>query len=401
MLGAAFASGLAASGVDVAVLGCCPTPTVSHAARSGAFDFGAVISASHNPAEDNGIKLLDSLGKKLPEEIEREIECALMREPQPTSNVGRIASHSELVTAYEDWLLSLAGDGIQGLRVAVDCANGAASGIFPSLLRRLGAEVVATGDSPDGDNINRACGATHPQVVQRLTTESAACLGISFDGDADRCVFSDERGQLINGDKFMSCWAAHQDAVSTLSPRIVVGTVMSNMGFEHALKGIGVQLERTPVGDRFVASRMNETGAVIGGEQSGHIILREHAPTGDGLLTALQMIRVLIDSRKPASQLNPIYENWPQLLVNIRVVDKNHLDSEPVRKSISDAEALLGDDGRIVVRPSGTQSMVRVMVEGKQFELRNRAADWIVHSILTEMNGEIQSKVELTNALGD
>jgi phosphoglucosamine mutase len=400
MLGAALASGICASGVDVTSMGVAPTPAVSHAARSGAFDFAAVISASHNPAEDNGIKLLGSDGAKLKMEDEAEIS-SLMNQQQRAAGVdlGRISADAALADAYLDFLVGVSTD-LSGMRIAVDCAHGAAAELAPRLLKQLGAEVTAVGAEPDGDNINAGCGATHPAVIHQLTIDTKSEVGISFDGDADRCVFSDERGRLINGDRLMAHWAV--SAGAELSPKIVVGTVMSNLGFERALLERGITLERTPVGDRHVADRMKQTGAKIGGEQSGHIIFGDHSPTGDGLLTAIQLLNVLKKSVARASELEPAFDNWPQVMINVRIADRNGWDEcEAVTAAIQRAEASLDGTGRVVVRASGTQPMIRVMVEAQGEAERDAQAEAIVSVIEAELGGTRQSRVDLTNALGD
>ncbi len=403
MLGAAAAAGLNSAGIDVTTLGVAPTPAVSFAARTGGFGLGVVISASHNPPEDNGIKFLGASGSKLCPESETEIE-GLLNESATASGkeIGRLEHDASSLQAYVDTLAGLLPERLDGFRLALDCANGAASYLAPELLRRLGAELVTIGCEPDGDNINVECGATRPGCIQEVTVEAGAALGVAFDGDADRCVFSDERGGLINGDRMMGIWAAFQKSWNGLEPPVVVGTVMSNMGFENALEELGIRLERTPVGDRHVASRIEETQARIGGEQSGHIIFRELTPTGDGLLTAVQLLRVLKLSGCAASELPPHFENRPQLLVNVRVDDKDAWRrSAGVQSALKDAERIVNGDGRVLVRASGTQPVVRVMVESRTEEARDKAAERIVEALVREAGGEVQSRVDLTDALGD
>lgn len=397
MLGAALAAGFNSAGVDTVSLGVVPTPTISHAVRIGdRFDMGAVISASHNPAPDNGIKFLGHDGRKLTDEMEAAIEAEMTTEPSVTgSSLGLLKQDREPAEAYLQWLAGLLPERLDGFKLAVDCANGAAYELAPRLLQQLGAEIVAIGIEPDGDNINAQCGATNPGMIQQLTVEVGASLGIAFDGDADRCVFSDENGALINGDRTMGIWAAWHGAPS------IVGTVMSNMGFEKSLQELGIGFERTNVGDKYVARRMDEIGAKVGGEQSGHIIFSELTPTGDGLLTAIQMLRVLRLSGCAASELPPVFENWPQLLVNIGISDREAWNAA---SSLQDFVAAKQDDldgGRVVVRPSGTQPMIRVMVESKDRERRDRVTDEIVSRVVSELGGEIHGRVDLTNALGD
>lgn len=396
MLESSLSAGFNSAGIDVVSLGIAPTPAVSFACRTADFAIGAVISASHNPAEDNGIKFLCHDGKKLSDDIEKEIESLLNSESHGA--VGCFSQDFGHLGFYREWLREQVPERLDGFRVAVDCANGAAYSLAPAVLRDLGAEVIAMNCEPDGDNINLRCGATHPAVIQELTLETGATLGISFDGDADRCVFSDETGALINGDKTMGAWAAFWKP----EPRIVVGTIMSNMGFELALNELGVRLERSAVGDKHVAEKMAETGAKIGGEQSGHIIFSELAPTGDGLLTALQFLRILKKSGVAASELPPRFENWPQLLVNVRVGDKRAWpEAVEIHEFIEGNARKLGRSGRINVRPSGTQPMIRVMVEAKDANRRDEMANAIVRLLEDKLNGVVQSRVDLTNALGD
>jgi len=403
MLGAALAAGFNSAGIDVVSIGVAPTPAVSFAARTGDFALGAVISASHNPAEDNGIKFLGHNGRKLTDDDETAITALMDAPPAKTGgDVGKLEQQPDLITAYEDWLSDQLAERLESFTIALDCANGAASFIAPHLFRRLGATVISLNDEPDGTNINAKCGATHPSVIQQLTLECGAQIGISFDGDADRCVFSDERGALINGDRAMGIWAAYWNSRGEFSPATIVGTVMSNMGFEKALGDLGVTLERTNVGDRYVVERMAETGAKVGGEQSGHIVFSELTPTGDGLLTALQLLRVIRKSGCAASELPPIFDNWPQLLVNVRVPDRAvWKEAAEMHAFVAKLHDSFGADGRIVVRPSGTQPMIRVMVEARDGAARDEAADAIVRRITTELGGTVQSRVDLTHALGD
>lgn len=405
MLGAAFASGVCSVGGDVSALGVVPTGCVSFIARQGDYGAGAVISASHNPAADNGIKLLGHDGAKLSEGDEETIEGLLggLTTDRPIGGgVGSLSNDRSPITAYSDFLHGLVPEGLNGIKVAVDAANGAAYELATDALKRLGAEVVVTGDAPDGMNINKDCGATKPEVMQRLTVESGADVGIAFDGDADRAVFSDEKGRLINGDRTMAIWCAHWSKASALEPAVVVGTVMSNGGFEKFINASGVRLERTPVGDRNVSAKLKETGARIGGEQSGHIIFPAHLPTGDGLVTALEFLRVIKREGRPTSEFYGEYESWPQVLINVSVSDQNGWAQRPnVAGAIDAAKDALVEHGRIVVRASGTQPMIRVMVEADCADLRDTVAESIVETLRTELGGKIYSRVDLTHALGD
>lgn len=405
MLGAALASGFCSVGVDVITLGVVPTPTVSHVVRGGGFGLGCVISASHNPAPDNGIKLFGPDGGKLPDALELAIEGLIDEPPadRPTGRaVGMLLADRSGVDAYLDFLVSLVPERLDGMRVALDCAHGAAFELAPEVLRRLGAEVVLTGAEPDGNNINAEGGATKPETVQSLTVERGCHVGVAFDGDADRAVFSDEMGQLINGDRTIGAWAAHWQSEGMLEPPVVVGTVMSNMGFEAYLASLGIKLERAPVGDKYVSERIRATGARVGGEQSGHIIFPQHGPTGDGLATMLEFLRVLRDRECLASAVTAAYENWPQLLVNVEVESRDTWNEGPlVRATLAEAEEALQGYGRLNVRASGTQPMIRVMVEAEDSALRDAWANRIVDAMAQEARGKVYSRVDLTHALGD
>ncbi len=399
MLACAITAGLCSAGIEVFDLGVAPTPAVSWCVRSKALGFGVVVSASHNPPEDNGIKLFGPDGAKLTEGEEEEIAAGVgSRSPTSAAEVGLVRPAHELLDEYVEWLAGFLPEGLEGMRIAIDAANGAAYELAPKLLRRLGAEVIATGVEPNGDNINVGVGATVPETIQRLTVESRAHIGISFDGDADRCVFSDEKGELINGDRTMAILALYLKP----NPPIVVGTVMSNLAFEEALEQNGFQLERTAVGDRNVAERMHKLGAKIGGEQSGHIILSDYSPTGDGLLTATVFLKALKHFGGPASELPPKYENRPQVLINVRVERKDGWNaSDRIRKAIAHGDEAVRGTGRVLVRASGTQPVIRIMVEAADDKRRDEVADELVRAVVEELGGEVASRVELTNALGD
>lgn len=399
MLVSAVSAGLCSAGMDVLDLGIAPTPAVSWCVRSKGLGFGVVISASHNPPEDNGIKLFGPDGAKLSQQAEEEIAAGVgSRSAVPPEEIGRVYSASEMLHEYIEWLAGILPEGLEGMRVAVDTANGAAYELAPKLLRRLGAEVVATGADPNGDNINVGVGATAPETIQRLTVESKAHIGVSFDGDADRCVFSDENGDLINGDRAMAILALYLNP----KPPIVVGTVMSNLAFEEALQKNGFRLERAAVGDRNVAERMNKLGAKIGGEQSGHIILSDYAPTGDGLLTAVLLLKALKGFGGPASQLPPRFMNRPQILINVRVERKDGWNSsDRIRKAIAHADDAVRGTGRVLVRASGTQPVIRIMVEASDERKRDEVAEELVRAVVEALGGEVNSRVELTHALGD
>lgn len=405
MLGAAVCAGFCSAGVDAFALGVVPTGGISWIARTQGFDLGVVISASHNPAEDNGIKLLAPDGRKAPESLERWIEEHLEEatESRPElGKVGRIHSNRIEPGLYSDWLCTLVPERLDGMKIVMDCSHGAAFEIAPQVFRALGAELVTIGDNPDGVNINEEGGATKPGVVQSLTKSEGADLGIAFDGDADRAVFSDSEGRLINGDRTMAIWAQHWRHEGRLNPPVVVGTVMSNMGFERYLAGEGIELVRVDVGDKYVSAKLNETGAQVGGEQSGHIIFPESGPTGDGLATALHLARVLKREGKTAKDLYESFENWPQILVNVKVERKDGWNEDSVvQAAMASAEKMVEGQGRLNVRASGTQPILRVMVETESVEVRDRAAQLVVDALLEARGGAVYSTVDLTHSLGE
>ncbi|MBX3110488.1 MAG: phosphoglucosamine mutase [Fimbriimonadaceae bacterium] len=397
MLGAALAAGFCSAGVEAVPMGVVPTGGVSWIVRSRGFGLGAVVSASHNPAPDNGIKLIQADGRKVEAEFERWIEDNLGSPfgDRPTGDgVGRLVQSRDGVADYEDWLVSLVPERLDGMSVVVDGSNGAAFESGPEVFRRLGAKVQTVGTDPDGDNINTGCGATRPHVLQEATRNAGADLGVAFDGDADRAVFADSTGKLVNGDWMMGLWCAHWH------PTEVVGTVMSNGGFEHWLAGRGVQLVRVDVGDKYVSAKLREIGGKIGGEQSGHIVFPDHGPTGDGLVTALELARVLKREGKTLAEAATDCLNWPQVLVNVQVDRKDGWEDASAGPT-REAEAILSGRGRINVRASGTQPILRVMVEADDQALRDRAAELVVQALLTAQGGKVYSRVDLTHALGD
>ena len=403
MLGAALASGFCSAGISVRTLGVAPTGAISYIARTGDFGMGAVISASHNPAPDNGVKLMSHDGTKIPEDVEATIEGMLFSEfsGRPTgAGVGKIEPGATEIAGYMHYLESIVPERLDGMKIAVDAAHGAAYELGSEIFRRLGATVVTTGDQPNGVNINSDGGATKPHVIQQLTVDAGCDIGVAYDGDADRAVFSDNQGRLINGDRTMAIWCAHWSA--NLSPKVVVGTVMSNGGFAQHMHQNGIELTRVNVGDKYVSAKLTELGGKVGGEQSGHIIFTERGPTGDGLITALELIRAIKLSGRTACSHFDAYESWPQLLVNIEIRDREALkSSDSVSGAIQQAEAMVGERGRVNVRPSGTQPMVRVMVEADEVALRDAAMDRIVDAMLKDLDGREYSRVDLTHALGD
>ena len=405
MLGAALGSGFCSVGVDVVAVGVAPTPAVSFFARTDDFGLGGIVSASHNPAPDNGIKFVGHDGFKTTDEFEAEVEALLGIPPEPRPrgrDVGSLATVEAETETYVNYLVGLVPERLDGMRVAVDAANGAAYRLAGEVLRRLGAEPVETGVSPDGVNINAEGGATKPATIQKFTQQAAADLGVAFDGDADRAVFSDSGGRLVNGDCTIGIWSAYWQRQGKLDPPVAVGTVMTNGGFEQYLLKQGIRLDRTPVGDKYVSDRIQETRALVGGEQSGHIIFREYGPTGDGLITMLQILRIVKRDGRPLSALMDEYDTWPQLLVNMSVRRREGWnEGDKVSQALAKAELDLKGHGRLVVRPSGTQPMIRVMVEADSYPLRDAAAEAIIRAMCDEIGGEVYSRVDLTHALGD
>lgn len=402
MLEAALAAGLSSVGIEVVSVGVAPTPTIAFVARTEGFGLGGIVSASHNPAPDNGIKFVGFDGRKLSDEVELAIE-GLMSPPDPRPIGGEVGDYQiDLggIEAYMDLLESIVPEGLDGMRVAVDAAHGAAYDLGPEILRRLGADVTSMGTSPNGVNINAEGGATKPQTIQDFTVASGAHVGIAFDGDADRAVFSDEKGRLINGDRTIGIWAAHYQQSNELNPPVVVGTVMSNGGFEAHMTKLGIELARTPVGDKYVAQRIDATGALIGGEQSGHLIFPRRGPTGDGLVTMLELFRVLRREGRPASSFYDDYQPWPQIMVNLAVASKDGWEMK-VGAELKQGETDLAGRGRLVVRPSGTQPVIRVMVEADAYDLRDAVCDRIVTAMIRELGGHVEGRVDLTYALGD
>ena len=370
MIEPALVAGFSSVGMDVLTFGPLPTPGVSMMTRSMRADLGVMISASHNDYADNGIKLFGPDGYKLSDETELKIESMMddgLNEGLAVSNrLGRVqriddsqARYIEIAKAAFPKTLSL-----QGLRIAIDCANGAAYKVAPTTLYELGAEVCSVGVSPNGTNINAECGSTYPGTLAAAVKEYRADIGIALDGDADRLIICDEKGQVVDGDQIMAMIAMDWAARGKLSGGGLVATVMSNLGLERALSAEGLTLERTKVGDRYVMERMRSGGFNLGGEQSGHLILHDYATTGDGLMAALQVLAVMVESGRPMSDLARQFEPVPQLLKNVRYTGGKPLTDAAVKAAIADGEARLLGQGRLLVRPSGTEKLIRVMAEG-------------------------------------
>ncbi|MBN2847196.1 MAG: phosphoglucosamine mutase [Coriobacteriia bacterium] len=390
MLEAAVVAGVCSAGADALRAGVVPTPAVAFLARDLGADGGIVISASHNPAEYNGIKFFDRGGFKLPDEIEDEIEEYLVSEdadPRPTgASVGRAEVVADAVERYVAHAVSTVPGGLAGLKIAIDCGHGAATHTTPAAFEALGAEVTAINCDWDGMDINAACGSTHLDVVAGLVRGGVFDLGIAHDGDADRVLAVDEAGAEVDGDRIMAVCAVDLAERGALPGSAVVATVMSNLGFERALKERGITVVKTRVGDRYVLDQMRASGATFGGEQSGHVIFLEHATTGDGLVTALQLASVVKRSGRRLSELAQVMSHYPQVLVNVPVADRGLLSgSAAIADAVRDAERELGDNGRVLVRPSGTEPLVRVMVEAAEEGLARAVADRLVAVVSAEL----------------
>lgn len=387
MLESALASGICAVGGDVIVLGEAPTPAIAYLVRQKECTAGVVISASHNPYPDNGIKFFDGNGFKLPDAVEDEIEelCKSSADdclPRPTKgDIGTIQYHQEWVQEYVDFVVSTSAS-LEGLKVVYDGAHGAASYVGPTILRQLGAEVIAINVEPNGTNINDNAGSTHLEGLQAAVLREGAHVGIANDGDADRCLMVDEKGQILDGDQIMLLCGLHLQEQGKLKDNMIVGTVMSNIGFHKAAEELGMKTCSTAVGDRYVLEKMLAEGYSIGGEQSGHVIFLDYNSTGDGLLTAVQTLSIMKEKGKSLSELAGLMTKYPQLLVNVRVLTKAGWETNAaIQDAIREAEEELGSNGRILVRPSGTEPLIRVMAEGPDQEqldeLCHRIADVI------------------------
>jgi len=376
MFEGALTAGICSMGVDVLMVGPMPTPAIAFLTRSFRADAGVVISASHNPFEDNGIKFFSEDGFKLPDDYEMEIERLIysgeIDNVRPTGEgLGKAFRIDDAEGRYIEFVKNSIPKGLdfEGLKVVVDCANGAAYKITPTVLRELGADIITIGDKPDGVNINLKCGSLHPETLQRLVIEHNAHIGLAHDGDADRLIMVDEKGDLVDGDKVLAMCAIEFKRSGRLSHDTLVATVMSNFGLDIALKDAGIRVVRTQVGDRYVMEEMIKNNYNLGGEQSGHVIFLDYNTTGDGLITALQVLTLMQKSGKRLSELASCMKTFPQKLVNIKVREKKPLDTlDDFNKVIRESEKKLEGRGRIVVRYSGTETLLRIMVEGETYE---------------------------------
>ena len=389
MIESALTSGICSMGVDVMLVGPFPTPGIAFLTRSLRADAGVVLSASHNPFQDNGIKFFSRDGLKLPDRLEQEMEDLIFSGKidsiRPTAGeIGKAFRVDDAEGRYIEFVKSCLPRGIslEGLKVVVDCANGAAYKIAPTILRELDAEVITIGTDPDGLNINKGCGSTHPEVIQKAVVEHQAHIGIAHDGDADRALFACEKGSLVNGDQVMAALAISMKNLRELKKNTLVTTVMSNMGLDRAMKEAGILVVKTAVGDRYVLERMLQDGYNFGGEQSGHIISLDHNTTGDGLITALRILALMKTSGKALSELAAIMTNYPQVMTNVRVKERRDLATLPkVRRHIETIEKGLDGSGRLLVRYSGTEPLVRIMIEGEDESEIQKLADDLAQTI--------------------
>ena len=393
MLEAALVAGILSVGAEAVILGVVPTPAVAHLTRKYNADAGVMISASHNPVEYNGIKFFDGRGYKLSDELEDQIQAVIEGNfadvPSPVGGaVGRSYTEETALREYIDYAMGTIKTDLKGLRVALDCANGAAYKAAVKAFRALGARVYVINDNPDGNNINENCGSTHMEELMDYVVRKNCDIGFAFDGDADRCLAVDEKGNMINGDFLLTICAKALKAAGKLNDDTLVVTVMSNLGLDIAAKREGINLVKTKVGDRYVLEEMLKENYILGGEQSGHIIFLDHNTTGDGLVTALQIAAILKESGKTFSELAGVMKELPQVLVNAKVPNEKkniYLEDAEIIEAIKAVEAKLNGVGRVLIRPSGTEPLVRVMLEGENQEEINEMANSLVDLILSKI----------------
>lgn len=386
---AAISAGLASSGVDVLDAGVVPTPALAFLVADSAADFGVVVSASHNPAPDNGIKFFAVGGRKLPDEVEDRIEAALNEPPiAPTgAEVGRIRRFADAEDRYVVHLLSALGQRLDGLHIVLDCAHGAAAGISPHVFSTAGAKVTVIGASPDGNNINDGVGSTHLDELRRTVVEVGADLGVAHDGDADRCLAVDHKGDVVDGDQIMAILALAMKQRGQLKDDTLVATVMSNLGLRLAMAEHGISVIETKVGDRYVLEELAARDLSLGGEQSGHVILAEHATTGDGILTGLLLAGEVAGSGKSLAELASVMTVYPQVMINVKDVDHHALAGDTViAEAVERASARLGDSGRVLLRPSGTEPLVRVMVEATEQSTADEVANQLAEVVRAQLS---------------
>ena len=390
MFECALAAGITASGADACLMHVTTTPSVSYISKVDEFDCGIMISASHNPFHDNGIKLINRHGEKMEQEVIDKIEAYLdSKENLPYAtgaDIGRVIDYASGRNRYIGYLISLATHSYKDMKVALDCANGSAWMIAENVFEALGAETHVINNKPDGININEGCGSTHIEQLQAYVKANHMDIGFAFDGDADRCLAVDEKGNLVDGDGILYLYGAYMKEREKLANNTIVTTIMSNFGLYKALDALGIDYEKTDVGDKYVYENMRANGHLIGGEQSGHIIFLEHNTTGDGLVTALQLLAVLKRTGRTLTDLAGIMKKYPQVLVNVHSDNKAGLDDcQPIWDAVAAAEKELDGRGRILVRPSGTEPLVRVMAEAETHELTQRVVDDIVEVVKREL----------------
>jgi phosphoglucosamine mutase len=378
----ALVEGIRGAGGDAIIAGVEPTPAISFLTTELGVSSGVVISASHNPPEYNGIKFFDAQGMKLPDELEDEIEAALVEPQEIAATLGQTLPAGDGRKRYVAHLVRAAETPLDGMQIVVDCANGAASEVAPAVLRQLGAEVHAIHADPDGKNINASCGALYPEVVAEEVVRVGADVGISHDGDADRALFADAEGAIVDGDQVLAACAIAMKDRGSLPGNTVVTTVMANLGFHHAMRAAGIEVASSRVGDRYVLEEMIRLGAALGGEQSGHVIFREHAATGDGLLTAVRFLSLAAASGRSIRDLASVMYRYPQRMINVDVRDREALEAAfGVWEAVRASEDELGSDGRVLVRASGTEPIVRVMVEAESEHLASDHAESIADAV--------------------
>ncbi len=391
MLEGALFAGLLSIGAEVMRLGVISTPGVSYLTKALQAEAGIMISASHNPVEDNGIKFFGPDGFKLTDEQEQEVEALIDGEedtlPRPAGeDLGQINDYFEGGQKYMQHLKQTVDYDFAGLHIALDCAHGATSSLASHLFADLEADITSIGSSPNGLNINKDVGSTHPESLQELVKEKGADIGLAFDGDGDRLIAVDEKGNIVDGDQIMYICAKHMNQQGTLNHNTVVSTVMSNLGFYKAVESNGMKSDKTAVGDRYVMEEMRRGGYNLGGEQSGHIIFLDHNTTGDGMLSALQLVNVLKETGKPLSELAGEMQKFPQVLKNVRVIDKQRVQTHPrIQEAIQSVEEEMGDSGRVLVRPSGTEPLVRIMVEAPTEEQCETYVNKVVEVVQDEL----------------
>ncbi len=391
MLENAIASGIVSVGADVLLVGPMPTPAIAHLTKSLNADAGIVLSASHNPAEDNGIKIFREDGYKLPDDVEDEIEKYVLSEKVKTEHIkgdliGKAHRIDDARGRYIEFAkASVSSMSLKGLRIVLDCANGAAYNTAPHILSELGAEVIVLNDKPDGLNINSDCGALHPEKMMEIVKKKKADIGIALDGDADRVIVCDEKGKEVDGDHIIAICAIDLKKNGALKKNIVVVTIMANKGFDIAMQKEKIKVAKTNVGDRYVVDEMRKKGYVLGGEQSGHIIFSDYTTTGDGVISALQLLKIMKGREEKLSKLADCMKSLPQVLVNIEVKEKKDISKLQVNKNIKRAESQLGNKGRILVRYSGTQHLCRIMIEGENKKEIQKMANDIAKAMKKEI----------------